>query len=103
MYYNGQIVYDLDAKTPVRVGHPEDGDWAWTFCPKRSTHFIECSGWENGKQTVTVYCPQSIIEAKDLLDKGLIQPSPISKDHCFNCCNWWSNHKSDGSCYEKTK
>lgn len=104
MYYNGQIVYDLNTKRPTKVGDDNDGDWAWNNIPKRTTHFIRrnpnhtltpapplASGLPslivinglhyrytayNLEQAYETALPKSIEEAEQLLEQGLISPAP---------------------------
>jgi len=94
MYYPNQIVYDLDAKTPVKIG---DDVWDKASYVLRSTHFLK-SGRDdlNGEtyrrgQDYVVACPASIEDALDLLDKGLIFPAPAPESHCWFCRNWKQN------------
>lgn len=103
MYYNGQIVYNLDTKRPAKVGSG-DSDWAWDNIPERTTHFIRCnpkhtfspapptsSGMPatlniNGmhyrytdyylEQAFEIALPKTIEEAERLMDEGVIFPAP---------------------------
>lgn len=107
MYYNGQIVWDIDGKRPVQVG---DGDslWAWDGIPPNTTHFLEKNPKHtlvitppkhaNGlpmllsidghlyrysdyvrEQEYSIALPDTIEEATALMDKGLIFPAPVSR------------------------
>ena len=103
MYYNGQIVYDIDTKRPVKVGSG-DSDWAWDNVPKNTTHFLRVnpkhtllpdsptsSGLPstlninglhyryteyNLEQVYEVALPKSVEEAARLMEEGLIFPAP---------------------------
>jgi len=85
MYYNGQIVWDLDAKKPVQVGGG-DTDWAWDNLPPRTTHFLHRVG-----HRYEIALPATLEEAEDLLAKNLITPAPTPPTHCWKCLNWLSN------------
>jgi hypothetical protein len=65
MYYDGQIVHDLDNDCPFKVG---DGSstFAWGNLPNNSTNYIDLKG--------ELFLPKSIEEAKDLLKSGIILP-----------------------------
>lgn len=44
MYYNGQIIHDLDANAPFKVGggvYSIGSRFAWDNFPKRHTHYIK--------------------------------------------------------------
>ena len=86
MYYNGQIVYSYDKKSPVVVGVKGDGRWAW-YVTDRTTHFIKAT--EEGYKLAM---PKTVEEAVDLLEKGLIAPAPCLPTHHWRCRNWLSNH-----------
>ena len=103
-YYNGQVVYDLDAKKPVKVGGAGDGQWAHFHGVKRSTHFIttpkeSTTSSKLGKYEIAL--PASVEEAQALMDEGRIMPAPVPYTHCAKCMNWWTNHNPDGSCWKK--
>jgi hypothetical protein len=91
MYYNGQIVYDLDAKKPVKI------DDAWDLTIGRTTCFVAWEGLggkaRNGEwcTVVRTALPSSVEEAQQDLDRGLIVPAPVSDTHCWKCRNWKSN------------
>lgn len=109
MYGPGQIVYDLNKKEPARIG---DNVWDKASYPARSTHFIKEAFPEPkmipnqapGGLFYTAYeiaCPKTLEEARDLLEKGIIQPAPArTSDHCWKCQNWKSNCKSFKKCSE---
>ena len=103
MYHNGQIVYDLDTKRPVKVGSG-DSDWAWDNIPKNTTHFLRVnpkhtaipspptsSGMPamlniNGmhyrytnyylEQAYEIALPKDVEEAEQLMNEGVIFPAP---------------------------
>ena len=125
MYYNGQIVHDLEQGKPVKVGDPASGSqWAIDGLPTRCTHYIQdnpeyemlpkvpkhADGLpqylmvNNHSYRYTDYkreerhalaTPSSIEEAQDLLMKGLITPAPIPHTHHWRCRNWKSNCKCE--------
>ena len=105
MYGPNQIIFDLDLKKPVRIGH---NVWDPDSYPKRHTHFIKSSSELTGKRApgglflefVELACPRSIEEAEDLLAKGIIVPAPCSPDHCWKCGNWKSNCAEFKTCDE---
>jgi len=98
MYYPGQIIFDKDKNEPVQIGDV----WDLTDYPKRHTHFIRNSGkYDKDYFFYEIALPKSIEEAKDLLEKNLIAPSPCPPTHCWKCGNWLSNHNADGSCWKK--
>lgn len=40
MYYNGQVVHDLDKDEPVQVGDEREAtQWAWCGLPRRSSPY----------------------------------------------------------------
>lgn len=95
MYYDGQIVFDLKKRKPVRVG--DGGErYAWIKLPKKSTHFIASSA--NGYKTVS---PKTIFEAKKLLEIGAIFPAPCSYEHCFQCHAWLDDTPMGFGCRNK--
>jgi hypothetical protein len=64
MYYNGQIVWDFDAKKPVKVGDKESGStFAWENIPKNTSCFVK-------EKTGKIYCPKSIEDALKKLASG---------------------------------
>ena len=105
MYRNGQIVYNIDTKRPVKVGSG-DSDWAWDNIPKNTTHFLRVnpkhtvipspptsSGMPamlniNGmhyqytdyylEQAYEIALPKDIEEAELLMSHGVIFPAPVT-------------------------
>ena len=106
MYYNGQIVWDIERQRPVRVGDDSDSQWAWDGLPGKSTPFIKKNEkWEvmpkvpelsgslpqrlniNGheyryadyhrEQEYSIALPSSVEEAIELMKAGVIFPAPL--------------------------
>lgn len=105
MYYNGQVVYDLDNRRPVVVGDCSDSTWAWTNAGN-TTHFLEknpkydalpkvpkfadglpqyldidghayrYTDWQR-EQEYSIALPKTVEEAEELMGKGLIFPAPV--------------------------
>ena len=73
MYATGQIIYDLEAKIPVKMGDV----WDEESYPNKHTHFIKATGrfWK-GISEYTVYCPKSVAEAEKLLAQNKIAVAP---------------------------
>lgn len=96
MYYNGQIVWNKDTKTPVQVGLEGDGAWAWSNVNYgKTTHFIKSSPPKpmSPSKDYEVALPRSVEDALRLLDLGLIVPAPCYTTHCCICGGWISSHK----------
>ena len=99
-YYNGQVVYDIDRKTPVVVGDDSGSLFAWKVSG-RTTHFIEATDRATRKtREYQLAMPKTVTEALELLDKGLIFPTPCPPSHCWKCRNWKSNCVAFKECSE---
>ena len=82
MYYNGQIVWDIDAKALVRVGGPrsEGSQFAWDKMPKRSTHMMRTLGGYGcgpSRYEIAPLTDSTIEDAQILMNEGFIFPCPI--------------------------
>jgi hypothetical protein len=119
MYYDGQVVHDLETGRPVKLGGEGGTQFYWGKGQRRTTHYIQsnekkesCRKFDplndptvtiNGKtyapidyhntDSYTVALPNSVEEAVELLRKGLITPAPVSHTHHWKCGNWKSNCK----------
>lgn len=91
MYHNGQVVHDLDARKPVVVGTPGDGNqWAWDNMPPNTTCYMQVTGHihapgyikavGNGpnRYLCEIFLPKSVEEAEKMLTEGTISPMPKS-------------------------
>lgn len=96
MYFNGQIVYDIDNKKPHKVGDESGSSFAWSNLPKNNTHFIDLGlkksdlikkipknlnlksrrimGLNIKKSNVWVGVGYTIKQAQKLMDEGKIKP-----------------------------
>lgn len=86
MYLPRQIVFDLDLRVPVRI---PDNVWDSRRMPKRSTHFIK--GIDSG---YALALPETLVEARRDLARGVIEPAPIHPARCWRCHNWFENCKA---------
>ena len=71
MYHNGQIVWSVDKKKPIKVDSSFSG---------KTRHFIDAEG--------KVVCPKSIKEANLLLTRGRIIQAPVPSHWCWSCDYW---------------
>ena len=94
MYYNGQIIHDIDNNRPFKVGSG-NSTFAWDGYPKgRHTHYLEANGGEFPKATDKIWSGnEDIVVAKELLLQGKIVPDFFVdvRRTCWDCRNWLSN------------
>lgn len=93
MFLPGQIVWDLDAKMPMKCDDP----WNPDMLRHRLTHFIKHVEVKNILKglwlTYELALPKTIEEAQDLMHKNIITPAPLPPTHFWKCRNWVSNHE----------
>ena len=83
MYYNGQIVHDIEKNKPTRVGEDNDDMWAWENIPTHSVRYLHKE--TNNTFTGTNYTIKSV---KKMLKNKEIYPAKTLEEYIIWYREW---------------
>lgn len=97
MYHNGQIVWNSKHKKPEIQDNLTLGpdtylsEYFGSCFPKYvQRHFVKVDATPNDKGYIPAFCPESIEQAQELLDQGIIKPAEMPDSHT-QCCGKWDD------------